>query len=205
MSDNVCQECGMACEPGEYHPFAACLMFKGCHNSKTVRANLPDIAQLRQLVQKEEMREWIELMLIDLSHGGGVLIKGNTDAHAKLTSLLESALSAGGPMGDGDKAGASGPTETGGVEVDYRAMVETAGGEWDGIGDADVGLFPCVYFDMAAFYKFLTAFTAALTPTQSPLHPKSDQTDALESALESTQGTDGQEREQPTNLKDRDN
>jgi len=35
-----CQECGMECTPNEYHPYAACLMFKGCHNSETVRANL---------------------------------------------------------------------------------------------------------------------------------------------------------------------
>lgn len=35
-----CAECGMVCEPGEYHPYAACLMFKACQNSATVRANL---------------------------------------------------------------------------------------------------------------------------------------------------------------------
>ena len=36
----VCIECGMVCEAVEYHPYAACLMFKQCHNSETVRANL---------------------------------------------------------------------------------------------------------------------------------------------------------------------
>ncbi|GKS92757.1 hypothetical protein [Acidovorax sp. SUPP2539] len=35
-----CGECGMPCLPAEYHPYAACLMFKACHNSDTVRANL---------------------------------------------------------------------------------------------------------------------------------------------------------------------
>lgn len=35
-----CGTCGMPCTPGEYHPYAACLMFKACHNSETVRANL---------------------------------------------------------------------------------------------------------------------------------------------------------------------
>jgi hypothetical protein len=35
-----CAECGMLCEVREYHPFAACLMYKACHNSATVRANL---------------------------------------------------------------------------------------------------------------------------------------------------------------------
>ena len=36
----VCIECGMMCEAVEYHPYAACLMFKQCLNSETVRANL---------------------------------------------------------------------------------------------------------------------------------------------------------------------
>jgi hypothetical protein len=26
-----CKECGMSVEPGEYHPYAACLMFKAWH------------------------------------------------------------------------------------------------------------------------------------------------------------------------------
>jgi hypothetical protein len=36
----ICQECGMPCTATEFHPFAACLMFKGCHDSDKVRANL---------------------------------------------------------------------------------------------------------------------------------------------------------------------
>lgn len=39
-----CGDCGMPCAPGEYHPYAACLMFKACHNSETVRANLQALA-----------------------------------------------------------------------------------------------------------------------------------------------------------------
>lgn len=35
-----CKECGMPTLLGEYHPFAACLMFKGCNDPVTVRANL---------------------------------------------------------------------------------------------------------------------------------------------------------------------
>lgn len=35
-----CGFCGMPCTLNEYHPYAACLMFKACHNSETVRANL---------------------------------------------------------------------------------------------------------------------------------------------------------------------
>ena len=41
MDRSECRDCGMPCEPNEYHPYAACLMFRGCHNSATVRANLP--------------------------------------------------------------------------------------------------------------------------------------------------------------------
>jgi hypothetical protein len=40
MTIEPCGDCGMPCEPGEYHPFAACLMFKACHRSDVVRANL---------------------------------------------------------------------------------------------------------------------------------------------------------------------
>lgn len=34
-----CPECGMPTN-GEYHPYAACLMFRACKDSKTVKANL---------------------------------------------------------------------------------------------------------------------------------------------------------------------
>lgn len=36
----VCAECGMPGKADEYHPYAACLMFKQCHSSETVQANL---------------------------------------------------------------------------------------------------------------------------------------------------------------------
>lgn len=39
----ACAECGMSCEPGEYHPFLACLEFKACRDSKVVRANLREV------------------------------------------------------------------------------------------------------------------------------------------------------------------
>jgi len=39
----ACQECGMPVSVSEYHPYAACLMFKACHNSGTVRANLESV------------------------------------------------------------------------------------------------------------------------------------------------------------------
>jgi hypothetical protein len=39
-TEGRCAECGMPCAPGEYHPFAACLMFRECHSSEMVRLNL---------------------------------------------------------------------------------------------------------------------------------------------------------------------
>ena len=36
----ACTECGMLVMPDEYHPYAACLMFKACHDAETVYANL---------------------------------------------------------------------------------------------------------------------------------------------------------------------
>ena len=46
MSEIIrCAECGMQVEPGEYHPYAACLMFKACQNADTVRGNLQDVAE----------------------------------------------------------------------------------------------------------------------------------------------------------------
>ena len=42
MSEQLttCAECGMSVETNEYHPYAACLMFKACRDSSIVRENL---------------------------------------------------------------------------------------------------------------------------------------------------------------------
>jgi hypothetical protein len=44
FDSTTCTECGMCCKPGEFHPFAACLMFKACHDGDVVRANLSALA-----------------------------------------------------------------------------------------------------------------------------------------------------------------
>lgn len=38
-----CMECSMPVAAKEYHPYAACLMFKGCGDAKTVRDNLDGV------------------------------------------------------------------------------------------------------------------------------------------------------------------
>jgi hypothetical protein len=45
-------------------------------------------------------REYVEVMLIDLSHGGGYHVTGNTEAHAKLVALCEHYLAA--PVAQGE-------------------------------------------------------------------------------------------------------
>lgn len=43
---NTCQECGMVVKTAnEYHPYAACLLFRACGNGDEVRAHLAAILQ----------------------------------------------------------------------------------------------------------------------------------------------------------------
>ena len=44
----TCGTCGMACTPGEFHPYAACLMYRGCHSAATVRANLAPLVEFHK-------------------------------------------------------------------------------------------------------------------------------------------------------------
>ena len=44
----TCADCGMPVAANEYHPYAACLMFKACHNSDTVRENLAAVMERAQ-------------------------------------------------------------------------------------------------------------------------------------------------------------
>lgn len=50
----ACRECGMPVASGEYHPYAACLMFRGCLDSKVVRANLSSVARAQTSGVPEE-------------------------------------------------------------------------------------------------------------------------------------------------------
>lgn len=43
MTESNCAQCGMMCRVGEYHPYAACLMFTACRDGNVVRANLEAI------------------------------------------------------------------------------------------------------------------------------------------------------------------
>ena len=59
----VCVECGMLCEAVEYHPFAACLMFKQCRDSATVRANLLAVRDdSYQQGRVEGLRECLDML-----------------------------------------------------------------------------------------------------------------------------------------------
>lgn len=50
-----CGECGMLVGWGDFHPFAACLMFRGCGDADTVRVNLHAL-QCHWLAQTEVAR-----------------------------------------------------------------------------------------------------------------------------------------------------
>ena len=54
-----CSQCGMVVKSGEYHPYAACLMFMACKDGATVRANLEavrkqDTELIRQMLEALE-------------------------------------------------------------------------------------------------------------------------------------------------------
>jgi len=50
-----CAECGMRLKRGgEYHPYAACLMFKACFSTETVRRNLQAVVEHGKDLQRRE-------------------------------------------------------------------------------------------------------------------------------------------------------
>lgn len=59
----ACAECGMIVQPGEYHPFAACLMYKGCKDENTVRENMKNIiTQWTALGERQATAKWQSLI-----------------------------------------------------------------------------------------------------------------------------------------------
>lgn len=64
MTDNLskrmvpCGECGMICDPAEFHPMAACLMFKGCHDGDKVRSCLEALASQAGTVDGTKLWLW---------------------------------------------------------------------------------------------------------------------------------------------------
>ncbi len=57
-NERRCAECGMVLfEPTEYHPYAACLMFKASRDSLATRANLHQVVNYgRELEAKDGAR-----------------------------------------------------------------------------------------------------------------------------------------------------
>lgn len=53
---DFCCDCGMSVSNGEYHPYAACLMFKQCHDAPTVRGNLNAVVKFGYDMCYEEMQ-----------------------------------------------------------------------------------------------------------------------------------------------------
>lgn len=63
-----CKECGMPVEQGEYHPYAACLMFKACGNSEIVQANLDAVVFHGIEIGEANKEDEIERLRTDLEH-----------------------------------------------------------------------------------------------------------------------------------------
>ena len=89
-----CGECGMPCLPGEYHPYAACLLFRACRNSDTVRGNLQDAQDHFTAAQAAE----IEALLAEREVIGAEAVKyagksGRLEARAeRLAEVLREAM-----------------------------------------------------------------------------------------------------------------
>ena len=56
--DHTCAACGMSVKPRAYHPHAACLMFRACHDGNVVDANLQAVVEYGHLKtdQAEELK-----------------------------------------------------------------------------------------------------------------------------------------------------
>lgn len=74
--ESNCAECGMRVRVDEYHPYAACLMFRGCHDTEAVRSNLLSVQasgaqaefDLRNAEQQSAPVAWHR---IRINSGGG--------------------------------------------------------------------------------------------------------------------------------------
>lgn len=87
--EEACRECGMPCTPTEYHPYAACLMFRGCHNSKVVRENLRPLSLLAEAESQrdEYLREAQKQFTI--AYGTQISLRGAIAQRDALQSRLE--------------------------------------------------------------------------------------------------------------------
>ena len=115
MDTSECKECGMAVRADEYHPYAACLMFKACGNSRTVMANLHAItddyefkeaalrarvaeleAQNQELVKSEEKliceRDHWESKATELANDVGQALGIHIGEHSNMNCPVQAAI-----------------------------------------------------------------------------------------------------------------
>ena len=63
-----CHQCGMVCQPNEYHPHAACVLYGATHDGAAVRANLNAIGQHARQEALREASDLIKLMPMLTAH-----------------------------------------------------------------------------------------------------------------------------------------
>ena len=70
----ICQDCGMPVGETEYHPYGACLMFRGCGDAIIVSANLDAVrangAQWEHEALQPEMQQLRESLRVIREHYG---------------------------------------------------------------------------------------------------------------------------------------
>ena len=63
-----CHQCGMVCQPNEYHPHAACVLYGATHDGAAVRANLNAIGQHARQEALRGASDLIKLMPMLTAH-----------------------------------------------------------------------------------------------------------------------------------------
>ena len=62
---NICQECGMNVEPGEFHPYEFCLLYKAGQDPRALYKRIVE----HNKAQKPKQPEWLSQAL---NEGNGV-------------------------------------------------------------------------------------------------------------------------------------
>lgn len=160
-----CGECGMPCVPTEYHPYAACLMFKACHNSDTVRGNLQAVRDDAAAPPAPTGQQAEPTDVLSIAKRVGFLAPGHPEGHRlgwlATTNTLQAfaeALLAGHQSERPAPAG-----QAVGMLTDVEALLREAYEHWDADREFKVGkILLALIGHNKGYDKRADAFRAAL-------------------------------------------
>ena len=93
--DTKCPDCGMSVQIGDWHPFAACLMYKGCGDKEVVEANLKSVMTHRtDVVCREQENSDVESEQAYLTMATGGIRLPENDELIKLADAKSQAKAA---------------------------------------------------------------------------------------------------------------